>query len=111
MRALSGTLPPAYWALTSGLVLTLGDIVLRSWFETGWHYGCLTAFLIYMLGIICIMLSFFGKNIAVATVLAVISNAVMYLLISHWKWGDTISMQQGIGVALGLIAFAVLELS
>jgi hypothetical protein len=108
---ISNLLPAIAWSLLSGLVLTGGDIVLRMSFADKWTSGFYLTFMIYMLGIFFMMMSFFQQNIAVATVAAVIINAVGYLVVVYFLYGDTISMPQLAGIVLGLCAFAILELS
>lgn len=109
--AISNLLPSAVWTIASGFVLTGGDFLLRSWLQTKWPYGFLFTFLVYVLGLLCMMMSFFQQNIAVATVAAVIINVVGYMILAHIFFGDTISLWKGIGIALGLLAFAILELA
>ncbi len=84
--------------------------MLRSWLETKWKYGFEFTFLVYISGVFCMMMSFFQQNIAVATVAAVILNAVGYLLFAYFYYGDTIGTWQIAGIILGLVAFAILEL-
>lgn len=109
--AISNLLPAVAWTLASGFILTVGDIILRSWLPEKWSYGFELTFLIYVLGVFCMMMSFFQQNIALATVAAVIINAVGYLLAVYLIYGDTISTWQAAGIFLGLVAFAILELS
>ena len=104
-------MPVILWTLTSGVFLTIGDIVLRIWLPDRWQFGFALVFSIYMLGIFCMMMSFFGQNIAIATVAAVLVNVVGYLLAAYFLFGDTISILQISGCSLGLIAIAILELA
>jgi drug/metabolite transporter (DMT)-like permease len=101
--------PGLVWTLFSGVVLTVGDIILRSWIETKWAHGFELAFLVYVFGVFCMMMSFFHQNIAVGTVAAVVLNAVLYLVAAHFFFGDTIGAWQITGIVLGIIAFAILE--
>ncbi len=55
------------------------------------------------------MLSFFEKNIALATILVVIANAMSYLIVAYAMYGDTISYRQIIGLLFGIVAFIILE--
>jgi hypothetical protein len=89
LGSIASTLPSFVWALSSGVILTIGDVILRSWFQSSTKYGFALALSTYMLGIFFMMMSFFDKNIAVATVAAVVIN----------------------GVILGICAFGILELS
>lgn len=103
-------LPPFGWSLLCGIFLTLGDVVLRSWFETQQGSGFCIALSIYTLGLLCMMMSCFGQNIAVAGIVAVLINSLGYLLISYLVWGDTVNAREAIGIAMGLMTILVLEL-
>ena len=111
LNSISNLLPAIVWSLTSGIILTMGDIVLRSWFQTRWQHGFEIAFLIYSLGMFFMLMSFFQQNIAVATVAAVAINAIGYILLAYMIYGDVISHGQIVGIILGLAALAILELS
>ena len=109
-QTLSNFLPALVWTILSGFILTGGDIMLRSWLQTKWSHGFEFTFLVYISGVFCMMMSFFQQNIALATVAAVILNAVGYLLFAYFYYGDTIGVWQIVGIVLGLIAFTIIEL-
>ena len=110
ITTISTLLPNIFWILLSGIFLTLGDIALRMWFASDLHNGFLTAFLLYMTGIFCMMMSFFEKNIAVATIATVLVNIIIYLLVSNYLYGDTINGWHLFGIILGCIAIIIFEL-
>lgn len=106
----SQTLSPLFWILFSGVFLTVGDVIFRFWQQYSFWNGFLLAFSFYMVGIFCLMMSFFSENIAIATIAAVVVNTVVYLLASYFFFGDTISFLECCGVILGLTAIALIEL-
>jgi len=108
---IAGLLPSLAWIFIGALFLTAGDIAMRSYFAKTLPYGFGISLFAYMLGILCMMMSFFGKHIAIASVAAVILNIVIYLLISHFFYGDTLSPMEISGIILGLVAVTVLELA
>lgn len=76
----------------AGLLLTVGDLILRSW------VGNPDVWRLYVFGVIFyfIALNFLARsyrfeNIAIASVIMEVFNMVTYLAISYWKYGDTIS--------------------
>lgn len=112
MIAISNLLPVVAWTLLGGVVLTAGDILLREWLKSHFAYGFWAAFVVYGLGVLCMMMSFLrGQHIAVATIAAVIVNAVGYILVAHVLYGDSLRVWQVVGIVLGIVAFTILELA
>lgn len=107
--AVATFLPPPLWSLLCGVLLTVGDITLRAWFVTQTGPGFWLTLVVYAMGLLCMMMSCFGQNIAVAGIVAVLLNSLGYIAISYWWWGDTISAREALGIALGLVAVLVLE--
>jgi len=56
------------------------------------------------------MMSFFGQNIAVAGIAAVLFNTIIYLAIAYIAFGDVITAREMVGIALGLVAIVLFEL-
>jgi len=83
--------------------------VFRIWLAEKWYYGFALVLAIYVAGIFCMMMTFFQQNIAIATVAAILVNIVTYLLVARILYGDTLSMLQITGLALGLAAIVILE--
>ena len=108
---ISHLIPAAVWSIMSGLVLTAGDITLRTWLESKWPHGFELTFLIYILGLLCMMMSFFQQHIALATIAAVVMNAAVYIAVASLVFDDTINGMQIAGIVLGLVAFTLLELA
>lgn len=111
LYVLANSLPPIVWALLAGFILTGADIVFRYWQDTPWRGGFWVALGIYTVGVMCMMFTFFGKNIAIATMLTVLINMISYLVVAYFIFGDTLSPIKLFGLGLGLIAIFVLELS
>ena len=111
LNSISTFLPTVAWTVITGILLTLGDLVLREWLDTRWPLGFWVVLTIYMVGTFCMMMSFFSQNIAVATVAAVVANAVGYVVASYFIFGDTISALKIMGMFAGIVSFAILELA
>lgn len=95
----------------AGLLLTVGDLILRSWVDNQdvWR--------LYVFGVIFyfIALNFLARsyrfeNIAIASVIMEVFNIITYLAISYWKFGDTISRLEVAGLLLGIAAITCFEL-
>lgn len=97
------------WLSASAVLLTAGDVVFRLWQKQPFWGGFEGTFAIYMLGILCLIFSFFSENIALATTAAIILNSLGYLLAAYLLWGETVSGVQLAGIGLGLVAIGLMQ--
>lgn len=109
IQTIASFFPSLIWTILSGLFLTVGDILLRSWIAHPWPYGFWVSFAVYVVSIFLAMMSFFGENIAIATLLIVILNTITYLIVTYYFYGDTIEPRQIIGVFVGFSAVFLLK--
>lgn len=94
-----------------GVVLTFGDLIMKKWVDTGNRNLYLFGLTIYFLGLNFLAQSFKYKNIAVASIIFVIFNVITLLLVSWIVYKEKLTTFQILGVTLGLISVAILELS
>jgi drug/metabolite transporter (DMT)-like permease len=109
IQTISGFFPSLMWTILSGFFLTVGDLLLRSWIAHPWSYGFWVSFAVYIVSIFLAMMSFFGENIAIATLLIVMLNSITYLVATYYFYGDTIETRQIIGVFIGFCAIFLLK--
>ncbi len=103
-------LPSLVWILASGVLLTVGDICVRFFFvDTNKYSLFLGAFVLYMLGIACLMCSFFGRDIAVASVMTVLVNATILLIINAWYFNEPLSCMGYVGMSCAFVSIILLE--
>lgn len=102
--------PNVVWIVASGVFLTAGDIVMRFFLASHRASLCGGAFVLYMCGIGAMMMSFFGKDIAVASVLAVVVNAVTLLLVNALYFHEPLSGMGYVGIGVACVAICILEL-
>ena len=95
----------------AGIFLTAGDLVLRSWVAEPdtWRLYVLGVVL-YFVALNFLARSYRFENIAIASVMMEVFNIVTYLAISHWKFGDTLSRFEIMGIIFGIAAIACFEL-
>lgn len=105
----SQALSPIMWIILGSTFLTAGDISFRYYIENHWSYGFIISFGIYTIGMFLMVMSFFGQNIAVATVIAILLNISGYLALAYFLFGDTIGVREGVGLILGFVAIYLLE--
>jgi len=93
-----------------GIVLTVGDLVMKKWVgnSSPFLYGLGLA--IYLIGMVFLSQSFKFKNIAVASLMLVLFNIVTLLIVSWFFYQEKLSLLQMIGIAFGLISIVILEL-
>jgi len=94
-----------------GLVLTMGDIVMKKWVVNNNIPLFITGLAIYLIGLIFLAISFKYKNIAVASTIFVIFNIITLSLVSWFYFKETLTMFQLIGIAFGAISIIFLELA
>lgn len=98
--------------LIAGILLTVGDLVLNAWVGSGDSWKLYTiGILFYFIALNFLARSYKFENIAVASVIMEIFNLVTYLAISYWKFGETISRLEILGIILGIAAITCFELA
>lgn len=97
--------------LVAGILLTVGDLVLNVWVDTGNSWKLyIIGILFYFIALNFLARSYKFENIAVASVIMEIFNLVTYLSISYWKFGESISRLEILWIVLGIAAIACFEL-
>jgi len=94
-----------------GIVLTIGDIVMKKWVNTDKISTFIIGILIYVVGLIFLAFSFKYENIAVASAFFVIFNIITLSLVSWLYFHEPLSTYQIIGIVLSLFLLAYLELT
>ena len=95
--------------LLGGIILTVGDIVMKKWIINNNWYIFISGLLIWLLGNSFLALSFKYTNIAIASLWLVLFNIITLLFVSYFYFGEKLSTIQIIGIILGLVAAAILE--
>ena len=97
--------------LIGGIILTLGDILMKQWVITNRYLFYFIGLVVYLIGLNFLAQSFKFKNIAVASVIFVIFNVVTLSLVSWLYFKETLSLMQIVGIMLGIASIIVLELA
>ena len=93
-----------------GIILTVGDIIFKSWVEKP-HTGMYVLGLaVYLIGLMFLVQTFKVENIAVASTIFVILNITTLLLVSWFYFDEKLSLVQLSGIALAFVAILLLEL-
>lgn len=95
--------------LLGGIVLTLGDIIMKKWILLDKWYLLVSGLFVWLLGNSFLAFSFKYTNIAIASLWLVLFNVISLLLVSYFYFGEKLSTIQIVGIILGLISAAILE--
>jgi hypothetical protein len=108
-HAIASLLPTLAWTFLCSILLTIGDITFRHWQHTAFQYGFWATFVLYALAMLALMLSFFGQNIAIASIAAILLNTISYLIVARLAYGDDINAIQLLGIGLAFVAITLFE--
>lgn len=107
--SISGLLPPMLWMLLSGFFFASGDVTFRFWYEKSSSLIFAAAMFISMIGIFCMAMSFPGKNIALAVIVTILFNIIIYLAFAYFIYDEVITLKQAIGLTIAFVAIYILE--
>lgn len=102
---------PIILLFIGGLILTMGDLVMKKWIIENNITIFISGLAIYLLGLIFLAYSFKYKNIAAASTIFVIFNIITLSIVSWIYFKETLTPFQMIGIALGIVSILFLELS
>jgi multidrug transporter EmrE-like cation transporter len=101
---------PLLLLFLGGVTLTIADIIMKKWVESENLPAFWLGMLIYMVAMAFLAHSFKQKNMAVASMIFVIFNVVTLAIASHILFHEKLSLQQIVGIAVGFVSIAILEL-
>jgi multidrug transporter EmrE-like cation transporter len=100
---------PTALLLVSGLLLTIGDIILKKWVLSNSAHHYLYGLLFWIVALNMLAWSFRYKNIAVASMLMVIFNVLSLVLVSVFYFKENLSGREALGILLGIASVVLLE--
>jgi multidrug transporter EmrE-like cation transporter len=95
--------------IAGGMVLTMGDIIMKQWIATDRHTFFLLGLSIYLVGLVFLAMSYRYKNIAVSSAMIVIINVTTLSFVSWLVFKEPLSVNQMFGVALALGGIILIE--
>lgn len=104
-------LTAVFLILAGGIVLTVGDVVMKSWVENEKISLYIVGLGIYLLGLMFLVQSFKYENIAEASIAMVVGNVITLTILSYFYFNEKISLLGLLGILLGIASFAILEFS
>ena len=103
-------MPAIAYLILGGSVLTIGDIVFKSYALSPKTHLYIWGLVIYLGGLMLLVQSFKTENIAVASAIFVMVNVLTLSLVSWFYFGEKLSPLQMLGIALSFVAIGLLEL-
>ena len=100
---------PLILAISSGLILTAGDIILKKWVTSSFTVYYIVGLILYFINMNFLAQSYRYENIAVASLLRVIFNVITLTLVGYFIFKENITAYEITGIILGIIALFFLE--
>jgi drug/metabolite transporter (DMT)-like permease len=95
-----------------GVILTIGDLVFKTWTEKGMGYSLLYAFgvLVYLIGSMLLVESYkYDVNIAVAGIVQVLFNTVILVIFTYFYFHEPLTTKQVMGIILGVLSIYLIK--
>ena len=102
---------PILLIFIGGLILTVGDIIMKKWVINETAGLFIAGMLVYLFGLVFLAISYKYKNIAVASTMFVVFNIITLSIVSWLYFKETLSPLQITGIMLGIIAVVLLEIA
>ncbi len=97
--------------LIGGIVLTIGDIVMKKWVINNSNLFYFLGIVTYLIGLNFLAQSFKYKNIAISSLILAIFNITVLLIVSWVFFKETLSPLQIVGIIIGITAVVILEIA
>ncbi len=96
----------------SGLVLTVGDLVFKSWVTKGMGYSFLYVFgvIAYLIGSLLLVESYkHDVNIVVAGIVQILLNTIILVIFTYFYFHEPLTAKQIIGIILAVISLYLIR--
>jgi drug/metabolite transporter (DMT)-like permease len=103
-------LSPTALMLLGGVILTLGDLAIKTWIIQQNRPAFWLGMAIYMAGMAVLAHTFRHRNIATASIICVVFNVITLIIATRFLYGETISRQKYLGMGVGVMAIVILEM-
>ncbi len=95
-----------------GVVLTVGDLVFKTWVEKGMGYSLLYIFgvFVYLIGSMLLVESYkYDVNIAVAGIVQVLFNTIILVIFTYFYFHEPLTTKQFAGIILGVLSIYLIR--
>jgi len=98
------------YIIMSGILLTVGDLIMKKWVVCDMTRYYLIGLIVYFIGLNFLAQSYLYRHIAVATCLVNIFNVLILVVVSTIFFKDKLSLQEYIGIFLAVSSIIVLNI-
>ena len=110
LAVIASSISAWWWVLIAGVTYTVGDLLMLLYLEaTTRTYLVVGTFIFYTIGTCAAMMGYFGEDIPVVTLAAVLVNIIALLILSYFFFDRSIGLMEFLGVVLGVVALVLLE--
>ncbi|MBP6889077.1 MAG: EamA family transporter [Candidatus Moranbacteria bacterium] len=99
-----------FLTITAGIILTIGDIVLKQWVRNSSSLFYAGGIFLYLISMNLLAYSYKYENIAVASLLMVIFNILTLTFVGYFFFHENITPYEIIGIVLGIASVSFLEI-
>lgn len=100
---------PLILVISAGVILTIGDIILKEWVGTTYKTFYWLGIALYLVSMNLLAHSYKYEDIAVASMVMVIFNVLTLTLVGYFIFKENITPYEISGIVLGIIALILLE--
>ena len=92
-----------------GIILTIGDIVLKKWVTTSYSLFYVLGILLYFVSMLFLAQSYKYEDVIVASMLMILFNIVTLTIVGVFVFKENITLYEMGGIFLGIAAICLLE--
>ncbi len=96
----------------SGLVLTVGDLIFKSWALKGMSYSFLYVFgvITYLIGSLLLVESYkYDVNIVVAGIIQILLNTIILVAFTYFYFHEPLTAKQIVGIILAVVSLYLIK--
>ncbi len=96
----------------SGIVLTIGDLVFKSWAVKGMGYSLLYVFgvIAYLAGSLLLVESYkYDVNIVAAGIIQILLNTIILVIFTYFYFHEPLTAKQIIGIILAVVSLYLIK--
>lgn len=98
-----------FLAIGGGIILTVGDIVLKKWVTTSYNLFYFLGIFLYFISMNFLAQSYKYEDVAIASMMMIIFNITTLTLVGYFIFKENITVYEIAGIFLGMISLFLLE--
>lgn len=96
-------------AIGGGVILTIGDIILKKWVTTSYNLFYIIGILLYFISMNFLAQSYKYEDVAIASMMMIIFNITTLTLVGYFVFKENITVYELAGIFLGMVSLFLLE--